>query len=173
MKEDFVKPIAVLAIICLVVSGGLSLVNGLTAPIINEAAAIRTQIAMSAIIPEATGFEQIENDGFSRAVREAYISENNLGYVFIVGMNGFSGEIRVICGVNNDGSIIGCSTLSHTETKGLGDFLTEDFWTSRFKGKDQSQLKDIDTISGATISSSAFKRAINEVFAAYELVRGL
>ena len=171
MKEDFVKPIAVVAIICLVVSAALALTNGLTAPMIEEASEIRTQIAMRAIIPEATGFVRIENDGFSRAVKDAYVSENDIGYVFIVSRNGFSGEIRVICGVDKDGNIIGCSTLSHTETKGLGDFLKEDWWTSQFDGKD-SRLEGINTITGATISSTAFMNAIREVFIAFELVRG-
>ena len=175
MKDDFIKPIAVLAIICIVVSCALALTNGLTAPIIERDSDERTQLAMREIIPDATGFARIEHDGFGRALKEAYKSENDVGHVFIVAVNGFSGDIRVICGVDKDGNIIGCKTLSHTDTKGIADFLTdnsENSWVSKFTGKD-NRLEDISTITGATISSTAFMNAIREVFAAFELIKGV
>ena len=172
MKEDFVKPIAILTIICLVVSGALSLTNGLTAPIIEATDAERQIIAMSAIIPHATGFEQIDDVVFSRSIREAYRTENDVGYIIVASVNGFSGEIRVICGIDNEGKIISTSTLQHTETKGIGDILDRESWTGPFSGKD-SRLEGISTVSGATISTEAFMNAISEAFAAFEAVRGM
>jgi len=172
VKDDFIKPIAILTIICLVVSGALSLTNGVTAPIINAAAAERARIAMEAIIPHATGFQQVENDSFPRAVREAYKSENDVGFVFIVSVSGFSGDIRVICGIDPDGKVISSKTLSHTETKGIGCILDEERWTVPFDGKD-SQLEGISAVTGATISTVAYMNAIREAFVAFDLIRGV
>jgi len=170
VKDDFVKPIAILTIICLIVSGALSLTNGATAPIIEMAEAERQVIAMSAIIPEATGFERIEDVAFPRTIRDAYRTDNDVGYIIITSINGFSGEVRVICGIDNDGNIISSATLQHSETKGIGDILDRESWTDQFDGKD-SRLEGVSTVSGATISTTAYMNAIREAFAAFELVR--
>jgi len=171
VRRDFIQPIAILTIICLVAAGGLSMVNGVTAPIINAASSDRAQIAMAEIIPDATGFQEVDNDLFPRAVREAFKSDNDVGYIFIVAVNGFSGEIRVMAGIDNDGKIISSKTLAHTETVGIGTILDEDRWTSPFDGKD-SRLEGISAITGATISTVAYMNAIREAFVAFEIVRG-
>ncbi|MBR2880620.1 MAG: FMN-binding protein, partial [Oscillospiraceae bacterium] len=60
-------------------------------------------------------------------------------------------------------------TLSHGETAGLGTKVTEDGFRSQFPGKDAS-LEGVDAIGGATISSSAYIRAIEDVFAVYSSI---
>ena len=171
MKDDFIKPIIILTLICLVVSGALAVLNDLTYPVIQAAAAERAQTVMNSIIPASSGFELISDDRFPATVREAYRETGGKGYVFIVSVNGYGGEVRVICGIDMDGRIIQSSTLAQTETKGLGTIIAEDWWTSQFDDKDSS-LEGISTISGATISTRAFINAINDAFAAYEAVRG-
>jgi len=170
MMKDFVAPILVLSLICLVISGALAMMDSVTSPMIGAAAAERTELAMASIIPEATGFERLDNEGFPRVIKEVYRTENNVGYIFIVAVNGFSGDIRIICGVDPGGSIISTSTLQHTETKGIGTILDEPAFLGQFDGKD-SRLEGVSTVTGATISTKAFIGAINEVFAAFETVR--
>lgn len=172
VRKDFIWPIAILTIICLVASSGLSLVNGLTAPMIDLADAERQMLAMNAILPTATGFEEIDDVELPRTVREAFRSENGVGYIVVVSVNGYNGEIRVLCGIDADGKIISAKTLSHSETKGFGDFLDQDWYTGQFDGKD-SRLEGISTVTGATISSTAFMNAIREALAAFELIRGV
>ena len=172
MKNEFVMPILVLTLICVVVSGALAFMDGITHPVIEAAAIDRAQAAMNAIIPEATGFEQIGTDGLPPTVREAYKTENNVGYIFILSVNGFSGEIRVICGIDPEGEIISCGALSHTETKGIGTILDQPSFTGQFDGKD-SRLEGISTVTGATISTRAYIGAIRDAFAAYEAVQGV
>jgi len=162
-----VAPIVALSLICLLISGALAAMDSVTSPIIGEAAAERAEAAMYSIIPHATGFVRIENEGFPRMVREAYKTENGVGYIFIVSTNGFSGDIRVICGVDPDGRIISSKTLQHTETKGIGTVLEELSFLTQFDGKD-SQLEGVLTRTGATISTSAYIRAIMDAFAAFE-----
>ena len=83
MKKDFIMPILVLTAICLIISGALALVNNLTSPIIEEAAAERAENARKDIIPEADEFILLELDGLPESVDEAYATANNTGYIFI------------------------------------------------------------------------------------------
>jgi len=166
-------PLLVLTVICLVVSGALAFMNNVTHPVITLAAAERAEAAMNAKIPDATGFEKIEfidGDGIPETIVEIYSTTNGVGHVLIAAVNGFSGDITIICGVDPDGRLIGASTLSHTETKGIGTILEMPVFLDTFKGKD-SGLEGVDTVTGATISTRAFIRAINDVFDAYEKIR--
>ncbi|MCL2392326.1 MAG: FMN-binding protein [Oscillospiraceae bacterium] len=172
MKNDFVVPILVLTLICLVVTGALALMNSVTYPVIELAAAERALSAMAEKIPEATGFEPIENVVLPRAIRAAYRTKNDVGYIFIVSVNGFSGEIRVMCAIGPDGRILSNSTLQHTETRGIGTVIDDANFTDQFNGKD-SRLDGIQAVSGATISTVAYINAMREAFAILETIRGL
>jgi len=169
VKKDFIVPVLVLSLICIVVSGALAVMNGLTHPIIEAAAAERAEAAMNAIIPDAAGFVELGNEGLPDSIREAYAAENGVGYIFIVSVNGFSGDVKVIVGIDPDGRIMRSSTLQHTETKGIGTIIDQDSFTGRFEGKD-SNLEGISAVTGATISTNAYIHAAREAFAAFEVV---
>ena len=167
-------PLLVLTLICLVVSGALAFMNSVTHPVIASATAKRTEESMSEIIPQATGFEQIEfdqYDGVPDTVKEAYKTINNTGYIFIAAVHGFSGDITVICGIDSDGRIISASTLSHTETKGIGTILEMPVFLDTFMGSD-NRLEGVDTVTGATVSTSAFIHAIEDIMEAFYIIIG-
>jgi electron transport complex protein RnfG len=174
VKKDFVMPILVMGVICLIVSGALAFVNGVTEPVIGAAAAQRAEEAMSAIIPDATGFNQLARsrlpDGLPSSIREVHESENGVGYIFIVSVNGFGGELRVICGIGPDGNLIRAETLQHSETRGIGTIVEQASFLNQFTGKD-SRLDGVSAVTGATISSRAFTNAVRDAFAAFEIVR--
>jgi len=173
MKRTYVMPLLVLTLICLVVSGALALTDSITSPIVAEAAAERAQEAMIKIIPDADGFEPVDFDsidGIPASIREIYRTTNDVGYIFIAAVNGFSGDITVICGVATEGTIIESATLSHTETKGIGTILEEDSFLVPFHGLDES-LAGIDTVAGATISTRAYIHAIEDILVAFRKVR--
>ena len=173
MRKTYVMPLLVLTIICLVVSSALAFMDSITNPIITAAAAERAQVAMAGKIPEATGFESIDlnlvSGDLPSSIREAYRTTNGVGYIFIAVINGFSGDITVICGIDPGGRIISCSTLSHTETKGIGTILEQESFLSPFKGLD-SNLDGINTVAGATISTRAFIHAIDDILKAFQLI---
>ena len=171
MKNDFVKPVLVLTLICLIISAALAVTNGITEPVIAEAAAIRTEAAMFDIIPEAAGFEEIIVDGLPETVREVHKSTNDVGYVFIIETGGYGGDILLICGVGPDGSVLRCTTLEHSETKGLGSKIAEAQFEEQFTGADD-RLSNVEAITGATISSSAYIEAIRDALKAFEVVCG-
>ena len=91
--------------------------------------------------------------------------------VIMLTAKGYGGEMKLICGMDADGKITGCETLSQQETQGLGSKTTLPKFRDQFQGKDAS-LEGVDTISGATISSTAYIKAIKDAFTAYDLAKG-
>lgn len=175
MFKEYIKPLIVLTGICLFFSAALALVNSVTEPVIAEAAGERAFEAMRSILPEATGFEAIELEpleGIPAAVREAYRTENGVGYVFIASATGYGGEISLICAMDNDGRIIKVQTLSHTETVGIGTIIEDELFLAPFISAGHS-LDGVDTITGATVSTRAFIGAVEDVFIAYEVISGI
>ena len=171
MKNDFVMPILVLSLICLVISGALAFTDSVTRPVIAEAGALRTESVRLEIIPQATGFEIIEADGLPETVVGAYRTINDVGYIFMVESSGYGGDIQLICGVGMDGKIIQCKTLGHSETQGMGSRITEREYEDQYIGV-SGDLDGISAISGATISSKAYVNGIRDALAAFELVKG-
>ncbi|MDR0428116.1 MAG: RnfABCDGE type electron transport complex subunit G [Dysgonamonadaceae bacterium] len=94
-------------------------------------------------------------------------------------MRGFSGEIRILTGLDNEGNILNYAVLHHAETPGLGDKMNPWFKTDKNNqniiGKNLSQktLKlskdggEIDAITAATITSRAFLDAVNKSSSAF------
>ena len=171
VKNDFVMPIAVLGIICLVIAALLALTNSATQPVISEAAQKRAEAARSEIIPEADGFELLEAENLPDTVKEVYSTTNDKGYIFMLTTMGYGGEMDLILGMNNDGTIIDVKTLKHSETKGMGSKTAEEPFRSQFPGKDE-RLEGVDAITGATISSKAYLGAVADAFQAFRQITG-
>ena len=171
VKADFVMPIAVLMLICLVMSALLAGTNFITEPIITAGNAQRAEQARIDALPAADGFKLMDAKlPEGSAITEIYEATNGAGYVFMLETTGYGakGSLQIICSVDAEGKIVNTATLAHDETPGLGTKVTGDDFRSQFPGK--ASMDGIDTISGATISSSAYVNAIADVFAAYESI---
>lgn len=170
-KNDFVKPILVLTLICLFITAALAFTNQKTAPIIIEAERVKAEQARKEVLPEADSFTLTELSGLPATVTEVYRADNGAGYVFMLTTKGYGGDMKLICGIDKDGLITQCNTLSQSETKGLGTKTTLPEFRDQFVGKDSS-LSGVQTISGATVSSRPYINAIKDAFAAYEIAKG-
>ena len=171
MRKDFILPIVVLSLICLFVAGALAVSNNFTEPVITAAAAERAERARRSIMPDAEEFELMEVSGLPRRVFEVYRTTNNIGYIFMIRTSGYGGEIRLMCGIDMDGKVIGTATLAQTETKGLGTPIFEEPHAGQYRGRDRNGIEGVAAISGATITSDAFKNGIRDAFTAYEIVK--
>ena len=171
VKNDFVMPILVLSLLCLFVSGTLALGNRFTQPVIEEAAVQRAEEARREIIPQAEEFVLLEAEGMPRTISHVYGTTNNAGFIFMVTVLGYGGEIKLICGIDGNGNVIKAAALAHNETRGLGTPVFEEPHAGLYFGKDKNGFEGIEAISGATISSNAFKKGIRDSFEAYEIVR--
>ncbi len=170
-KNDFVKPILVLTLICLFITAALAFTNQKTAPVIAETERAKAEAAQKEVLPDADSFKQMELAELPASVKAVFKADNGAGYVFMLTAKGYGGEMSLICGMDADGLIKACKTLSQSETQGLGSKTTLPEFRDQFVGKDSS-LSGVETISGATISSKAYIGAINDAFAAYEIAKG-
>ncbi len=174
MKKSFneiIKPVLVLVCICLVVTALLAYINSVTSPIIAKAEQEKTEQAMSEVLAEADGFNPLEIENLPERVTEVYSAQNGSGYVFMLTTKGYGGDMKLICGMKSDGTIEQCKTLSHAETSGLGSKTAEDPYRNQYSGKSDDTLSEVDAITGATISSTAYKNAIEDAFKAYDMVK--
>jgi electron transport complex protein RnfG len=169
MKKDFVLPILVLTVICLVITAALAITNSFTGPVIAEAAALRAEEARNAIIPEAEGFEKLTLDGLPAAVTEVYKATNGIGYVIALTTAGYGGDMKILCGIDPDGFIIACRTLEQSETKGIGSKAI-DILERVLPGADIT-LDGVDAVSGATITSRAYMGAVRDAYSAFEIAK--
>lgn len=89
---------------------------------------------------------------------------------------GYSGNIRLVVGVNADQTLAGVRILTHKETPGLGDWIEveKSDWILSFAGKSLQNPKDtgwsvkkdggeFDQFTGATITPRAVVAAVKQV----------
>lgn len=174
MNKVYLKSVAVLGGICLVVAVLLAAVNFVTAPIIEKAAKDAQQKALREVLPDATSFVAVEaTDEVPETVNELYRDEGGAGYAFIVkavGYGGATAPMTVIVGIDMDGRIAGVAVTDVSgESAGIGDKVAKKDYLDTFVGKD-SLLDGVNTISGATISSKGFIAGIKDAFAAFYAV---
>ncbi len=169
--KDIIKPIVVLTAICLVVTALLAYINTVTSPIIADAEKKAAEQARAEVLAEADSFELVEISELPECVNEVYKATNGEGYVFMLTTKGYGGDMKLICGVKSDGTIEACKTLSHGETSGLGSKTADDPYRNQYVGKTSDTVSEVDAISGATISSNAYKLAIEDALKAYEMVK--
>ena len=157
-----------LLLITAIVAALLAGVNMVTAPIIAQLKAEKTQAAIEAVLPG--GGEEISYADDTGLVSKVYASET--GYAVEVNPAGFGGTITMMVGVDKAGNILGISIVSHTETAGLGDVAAAktsagEAFRGQFVGQSGSVgtakrgTGTLDAITGATITSEAVCVGVN------------
>ena len=157
MKKS-VQSTLVLVAICAVMAILLALTNSITAPIIKQNQDAAANEALLVVMPEGEGFEKMDVSSYTlpATVTEVY-KEANGGYVVTLTTAGYGSGFVIMCGVSADGTVTGAVCLASTETLGY-----EKTFGESFTGKDAAGVDAVDTISGATKTSSAYKNAIKD-----------
>ncbi len=168
--KEFVYPAAVLTIICIVISAALVLTYNTTEPIIEAAKRAAADEARSEVLQGAGSFEKVEVK--AKNVVEAYKETNNKGFVITGKANGYGGEMQVMVGITADGKIDKVKLMDNNETEGIGSQVGLPKYTDQYKGKDM-KLDGIDAVTGATVSSGAFKSSVTSAFEAYAELAGV
>ena len=166
--RDFAAPILALSMICLVMAGALALINHVTEPIIVEAAAERALETMRELIPDADEFVRIDTD-LPDYVHAAYKAANNTGYIIVINVRGFGGQMRVMNAVDPNGGFIGSYVLAHSETISFANrvFAVRDEHEQRGES-----LLDVDAVSGATVTFRAYQNANRLALEVFDLIGG-
>ncbi len=75
--------------------------------------------------------------------------------------------------IDADGKIVDAQTVSHAETPSVGGIHLEDGkYNSNFIGKNQTEVGEVDIISGVTFTTEAYKNAIINAFNVVSIVKG-
>lgn len=168
----------------------LGFVHELTKEPIAYQQELKVQRACSAVFADAVSFEtaalaegdsasqeeqaeQFHPEGVEIGTIYRALSEEGelLGYVIgCTAKEGYGGDIELMLGIRMDGTLNGVSILSISETPGLG-MRAEEVLVPQFAGRQVSSFtyvktgavgeEQIDAISGATVTTSAFTQAVN------------
>ena len=168
---DIVKLALRLFIFALVASVLLAVTNEVTKGPIEQQKLASKMAALNTVLPGCE-YEQVEYEGISddSALDEIFIGKNAdgsiKGYALTANPQGYGGEIPITLGVSEGGYVTQVYVGSLQETQGLGSRVGDDAFKEQFIAiaADPDTLRnDVDTIAGATISSSAFVNAVQEM----------
>ena len=184
----------VLTLITVVAGGALAGVNMMTSERIAENNLAKALEAYESVVPTADTFEydddvtaqieEMKEAGYyaEGAYGKAYINEavkavdasgNVVGYAInCSSMEGYDGEIALSVGFDTEGTVIGISFTTLTETAGMGMLVDTDDWKAQFanvkvdsftlnKAGGSTADNEIDSVSGASTTSGAVVNAVN------------
>ena len=172
MFKEFAMPPLVLTVIAAVVTGALVATESVTTPIIEQQAAAAADAARAVVLPSADSFTQVTVDEMPEGGIDIYEANNGTGYVVTAQAKGYGGMLKVMVGIDSNGLISGTEVLENNETQGLGSKVSEHAFMDQYIGKD-STLEGIETISGTTISSNAFSKAVQNAYQVYGVAAGV
>ena len=156
MKKQ-IKSIISLFVICAVIAVALAFTNHLTKATIAENERMAVQNALSGVMPGGSfsKIEHIDELNVNPSITEIYHDETTDGYVFKINAKGYSTGLVILCGVNADGTVSGATCLDSKETN-----KAEVDYGNRFVGLDRSSIASVDTVSGSTKTTAAYRSAI-------------
>ncbi len=193
-KVSTFRLVATLAVAGVLAGILLSLVNEHTKPLIDAYRAEQLRIAVYEVLPEAARYSTfylvdgelnpVLPDGAKESeykrVYAGYAEDGSpVGVAVSRGESGFQDIVLVILGFDPArGTLSGMKVLESKETPGLGDKIFKDqAFVDQFfanpelplvpvkAGSGKGQANEIDTITGATISSKVVTRIINNAVA--------
>lgn len=149
--------------------------------------------AMKEVLPSAEGFKklgatvpeageklelQLPKEGPILEVNKGEKGGQVAGYTIKVATKGYAGLIEMMVGISTEGKVDGIKILSHSETPGLGANAPNPEFSGQYKGKPIAKPLDvvkttpsadnqIQAITGATITSRAVTKGVNDAVAFY------
>ncbi len=188
---DWLKFPMVLFVVAVVSAASLAGLWALTTPVKRAIEGRITEDALKVVFPSATSFveKSAAINGHTFVYREAMDGDELAGYVAEGMGTGYSSILKVMVGVDADFVVQGIKVLSQKETPGLGDkveeIISKKTWGTVLFGTnpDETDLRpwfqqqfdgqqapvdvqkdggQIEAITGATISSRAVCKAVNQ-----------
>ena len=188
MNKKIVHDALILTAFTLVLGFILGLVYGITKEPIAAADMAKAQAAYQQVFESAESFEAydafdkeaaasvMDENGFADEITDVQVAKDGsgseLGYVITVtAKDGSQANITFSVGITSDGTVNGYSITSIAETPGLGDKAKNEEFSSQFKEKKADSFtvvkqapasdSEIESISGATITSRAMTNGVN------------
>jgi electron transport complex protein RnfG len=194
LKQSILKSAIGLGIFAIVTAGFIAVTETLTSKRIAHEVNIYRAKAMLEVVPTPLRTHNILENAISLPPSKILnIDSKTLGYIVfkntqpvevifpIVAHNGYSGDIKLIIGINHKGELEGVRVTEHHETPGLGDRVEtrKSNWIYQFDGKslinpsekNWKVIKDggkFDQLTGATITPRAIVSGIKVALEYYK-----
>jgi len=189
-----VKPALTLALIGLAAAVLLAGLNALTSDRISRAQDQRALETLTRVLPPerfdnpvASDWTELDINGLdrpARVYRARLDGQPSAAIIDLTTPQGYSGDIRLLVALTPEADIISVRVLEHRETPGLGDRIEarRSDWIEQFSGKSLTDPPPenwassrrggaFDTLTSATITSSAVIDAVERSLRAYENAR--
>ncbi len=170
-----------LRLLIITVAAGLilGLVYGVTKGPIEQQTLKKETEARQSVLPQAQEFVPLDTAalavdedtyGIINDVYEGTAGGQVVGYTMSVTTKGYSPDLNLTVGMDQDGVITGVTIGSHSETPGLGANATKPDFLVQYVGADgplavvktpTGTTGEITAITGATITSTAVTDAVN------------
>lgn len=191
-KIEFIKTALTLFVIAAFVAVLLAFANYFTAPVIQKSAQNRLNQSLNSLMNDAVRFENVTDQlavvDFMVPVLAAYrgVDQNEVevGYCIHIAPKGYSNEIEMMVAIDGEGIVRGTRILSISDTPGVGMKVQsdEEFQNSVIGRSNPINIvkiapdgpNDVQVISGATVSSTAYLNGVNTAIdAAAFLMKGV
>lgn len=209
--KTIIKNTVILFVITLVAGLGLGFVYNVTSKARAEQEEKTKLSAYQSVMPGMKEFENVKPDSactefiqnkvkedesannispiksFNATVDEVVLAKDkagkDLGYIVTVTDNeAYDGSLQMTVGIRTDGTVLGISFLSLSETPGLGMKVDEDSFKSQFQNKKvdffvyekngASAENEINAVSSATITTNAVTHGVNAAVYCVEYITG-
>ena len=158
MTKDMARLGITLLLICGIAGLGLALVYDQTKPVIEQRAREDALAAAKAAIPGADQIIEETKDGVTYWL--GLSAGKTVGGAMKLSTTGYNGSspIEMVVGLDDQGKVTKVTITSLAETAGLGSRVDDTAYLAKYSGV--SDPKEVDVISGATISSKAVRAGV-------------
>lgn len=173
MKKHIIS-VVTLFVICAVVSVALAVCFEITNPIILERQKAAASGALAEVMPDGGSFEKMDISSYTlpSTIQEVHKASNG-GYVFQIGFSGFNPGNIAMVGVSANGEVTGTKVITNTESSGFGaDHLPALDGKGHYNGSTLDTIDGVDTVSGCTVSTSAYRSAVKDALSAATILGG-
>ena len=174
-NKEIVIPAAALTLICLAATLLLSLTNMVTKGQIARVQQEAADAARKLVCADAAEFKEAPEYADADVYRALDDAGNLIGYAVITSGKSYGGDIDVMTGFDTEGKITGVQILNIEDTPGLGMNAKKESFRNRFLEKTAGSLaasktpssdSEIQAITGATITSTAVTKCVNDAYLA-------
>lgn len=177
--KEILKPTLTLFVICLVTAALLAATNLMTHDKIIQMNRQTESASRQVVLPGTKDFEDSKDGTYTVGKNGSEIT----GYVFTTKAKSYGGDLSVMTGISKGGKVTGVVILSISDTPGLGLNAEKENFRNQYKqavpAKEFEVIKSgaatagqINAMTGATITSKAVTKCVNEAVAAYQKVKG-
>ena len=125
------------------------------------------------VIPGASKLAQVPYESDDPDLLGVYQNESGEELALLVQAVGYAGKntpIEILVGIDPEGTVTGVTVVSSGETPGLGTKIEDEEYLQSYVGISGS-ADGVDTITGATFSSTGLRDGVNFALSEFEKVK--